>query len=204
MMTPSTDRGKAHSKPNGHFPKKHQSDSSNRALAKHWDEEVHPAMSIYKSPINSISLFLLLDLLGAKEPHIPSYFMTTHWAYKHMGNIERRMRKLGLLETKPSHPFLTDMEKLSIGFSKGYVQDDHVPFLQRGVEVLHIIPTPFPYQWHSIKDDGEHLDMPTVNDWCKIVTAFVAEWMELDKQMPKLTAAALKAKRSQNTSKTEL
>lgn len=161
-------------------------------------------MSIYKNPINSISLFLLLDLLGAKEPHIPSYFMTTHWAYKSMGNIEQRMRKLGLLESTPPHPFLTDMEKLSIGFSKGYVQDDHVPFMARGVDVLHIIPTPFPYQWHSMKDDGEHLDMPTVNDWSRIVAAFAAEWMELEDYLPKTPASAVKAKRGQNTSKTEL
>jgi glutaminyl-peptide cyclotransferase len=175
-------------------------------LAQAWESEINPAMSTFKSPINSISLFLLLDLLGSAEPHIPSYFMTTHWAYQNMAQIEHRMRKLELLESKPSHYFLTDKEKLSIGFSKGYVQDDHVPFMARGVDVLHIIPTPFPFVWHSMLDDGEHLDMPTVNDWAKIVTAFAAEWMELDQYLPKTKAAvtANKQKRSQNISKTEL
>ena len=161
-------------------------------------------MSTFKSPINQITLFVLLDLLGAENPPIPSYFMTTHWAYKHMGRIEQRLRQLGVLESKPKRPFFRDMENLSIGFSKGYVQDDHVPFLARGVEVLHIIPTPFPFQWHSIMDDGAHLDMPTVNDWSRIVTAFVAEWMELGSHMPKLTAAALKSKRNMASAKTEL
>lgn len=62
----------------------------------------------------------------------------------------------------------------------GFVQDDHVPFMARGVEILHVIPTPFPRVWHEITDDGEHLDMDTVEDWTKIVTAFAAEWMELE------------------------
>jgi glutaminyl-peptide cyclotransferase len=160
-------------------------------------------MSVYKNSIDSISLFLLLDLLGAADPHIPSYFMTTHWAYKKMGRVEQQMRKLGLLESKPPHPFLTDVEKLSIGFSRGYVEDDHIPFMARGVEILHIIPTPFPKQWHSMKDDGEHLDMPTVDDWSKIITAFAAEWLELDQYMS--TKPVGKTKRnSGNGNKTEL
>ncbi|CAI9630894.1 unnamed protein product [Alternaria burnsii] len=62
----------------------------------------------------------------------------------------------------------------------GFVQDDHVPFMARGVEILHMIPTPFPRVWHTIEDDGEHLDMDTVEDWTKLVMAFTAEWMELE------------------------
>jgi hypothetical protein len=62
----------------------------------------------------------------------------------------------------------------------GFVQDDHVPFMQRGVDILHIIPTPFPPVWHTMDDDGVHLDVPTIRDWAKIVTAFVAEWMDLE------------------------
>lgn len=60
------------------------------------------------------------------------------------------------------------------------VEDDHVPFINRGVEVLHIIPSPFPKVWHTIADDGEHLDMATVQDWSKIFTAFAGEWMDLE------------------------
>ena len=52
--------------------------------------------------------------------------------------------------------------------------------MTRGVPVLHIIPTPFPPVWHRIEDDGDHLDPEVLDDWAKIVTAFVAEWMELD------------------------
>ncbi|KAI1408939.1 glutaminyl-peptide cyclotransferase [Hypoxylon sp. FL1857] len=151
-----------------------------RALAEKWDSELHPALSAYRTPLDSISLFLLLDLLGAADPHIPSYFLPTHWAYQSMAKIEERMRKLGLLQSKPKQPFLPDSGKQVSQFNKAYIQDDHVPFMLRGVDVLHIIPSPFPETWHHMEDDGEHLDLPTVDDWAKIVSAFAAEWMELD------------------------
>lgn len=33
----------------------------------------------------------------------------------------------------------------------GHIGDDHVPFLQRGVSILHVIAEPFPSVWHSLK-----------------------------------------------------
>lgn len=63
------------------------------------------------------------------------------------------------------------------------VQDDHMPFMARGVEILHLIPSPFPNVWHTPQDDGEHLDMDTTEDWAKLMTAFAAEWMDLEGYM---------------------
>ncbi|KAG7138605.1 Glutaminyl-peptide cyclotransferase like protein [Verticillium longisporum] len=187
-----------------------------RALAESWETEVHPAMSTYKSPINSISLFLLLDLLGAKNPRIPSYFPTTHWAYQTMAKIEGRMRKLGIIESTDSQPFLPELHKEHNQFRRGFVEDDHVPqfrrgfveddhvpFMARGVEILHMIPTPFPPQWHKMEDDGEHLDIPTVRDWTRIVTAFTAEWLDIAEYLPKKTEKQLKRETTE-TAKTEL
>jgi glutaminyl-peptide cyclotransferase len=164
------------------------------ALAADWETSYHPAASTYQTPLNSIDLFLLLDLLGGKSPSVPSYFMTTHWAYKHIAELEDRLRKLGLFKSSPNHPsklgkrdrkpgeahFLPDANKKDGRFYGGLIEDDHIPFMARGVEILHMIPTPFPYQWHEITDDGEHLHMDTVEDWTRLVTAFTAEWMELE------------------------
>jgi glutaminyl-peptide cyclotransferase len=130
---------------------------------------------------------------------VPSYFKTTHWAYKHMARAEDRLRKLGLMKSSANHepkkakrenkkpraerPFLSEAAKADTAFIGGFVQDDHVPFMARGVEILHIIPTPFPHVWHNqygVPDDGEHLDMDTVEDWTKLLMAFTAEWMELE------------------------
>jgi hypothetical protein len=35
-----------------------------------------------------------------------------------------------------------------------------------------------------MQDDGAHLDIPTVKDWARIVTAFTLEWMDVQKTEP--------------------
>ncbi|RSM00304.1 hypothetical protein CEP52_009220 [Fusarium oligoseptatum] len=136
------------------------------------------------------------SLYGSRSlaEQVPSYFLTTHWAYRAMAALEKRMRELNLLETKPKRAFLPEVDKDATRFSRSYIDDDHRPFMQRGVEILHIIPTPFPIMWHKMGDDGEHLDLPTVRDWARITTAFVVEWMGIQDFMPGV--AGTKAKRS--------
>lgn len=192
-----------------------------RSLAAEWESTPHAAMSTYKNALSSISLFVLLDLLGATNPRVPSYFQTTHWAYRHMATLEKRFRELSLFKsssnppskkpvntppTRPTKqrpgsgrkvkkniprkpqirrredkPFLQDINKSDDNFfMAGMVEDDHIPFMARGVEVLHIIPTPFPRVWHNMDDDGAHLDLDTCSDWAVLVAGFAAEWMDLE------------------------
>ncbi|KAI1261427.1 glutaminyl-peptide cyclotransferase [Xylariaceae sp. FL1019] len=156
-----------------------------RALAEKWEAETYPSQSTYQSAIESIKLFVLLDLLGTADPNIPSYFPSTHRDYQKLADIEKRMRELGVLATKPQNPFLAEREKRRNQFRPGYIGDDHIPFLVRGVEILHVIPTPFQETWHTMDDDAEHLDLDSIDDWQKIFTAFAAEWLELDEFMNK-------------------
>jgi hypothetical protein len=107
---------------------------------------------------------------------VPSYFLETHWAYQRLASIEDRMRALNLLESAPPKPFLPDLNNT---IPAGGISDDHLPFILRGVPILHVIPSPFPNVWHSLDDDGEHLDMKTTRDWAKIVTAFTLEWLDM-------------------------
>lgn len=173
-----------------------------RALAETWDTTPHAALSTYHNPINSISLFVLLDLLGAAEPNVPSFFQTTHWAYRDLADIEERMRNLGLLESKSTKKFFPDKEKTK--FTRGYVQDDHIPFMARGVDILHVIAYPFPTVWHTMSDDAEHLDIPTVKDWARIMTAFAAEWMDLEGEMPPPPPPPHEKVKRERSDKTEL
>ncbi|CAG8950966.1 hypothetical protein HYFRA_00006363 [Hymenoscyphus fraxineus] len=180
-----------------------------RSLAEEWEATIQPAMSTYQNALRSISLFLLLDLLGSKDPIVPSYFATTHWAYRHMSSIESRIRKLDLTKSdKGSKPFLPDFDKEASKFGIGGIADDHLPFMARGVEILHIIPSPFPRVWHTLEDDGEHLDMSTVEDWTRIVTAFAAEWLDLEGHFPDIGIVGVnepqEPKRSAPIEKTEL
>jgi len=156
-----------------------------RALAEHWDNQVNPAMSSFKTPLNSISLFVLLDLLGSKDPAVQSYYQTTHWAYQNIATIEQRLRDLKQFKSADSQRWFIDSSKDDHNLKTyGGIQDDHIPFLQRGVEILHLIDAApfkgFPKVWHTMDDNAENLDMDTVEDWSMLVTAFAAEWMELE------------------------
>ena len=156
---------------------------------------MNPAAATYRTPLHSIDLFLLLDLLGSANPTVPSYFKTTHWAYQKMGDVETRLRSLHQFKSSPNHAsnraalnniraerhFLSEVNKNEGDrWLGGLIEDDHIPFQARGVDILHVIPAPFPSVWHNMNDDGEHLDSATVEDWAVLVTAFAAEWMDLE------------------------
>lgn len=155
-----------------------------RALAQAWEDQPTIAAANFPNRLNQISLFVLLDLLGAPNPSIPSYFLTTHWAYRAMATIEKRMRDMGLLEAKPNTPFLPDADKMAAQFSTSFISDDHLPFMARGTPILHVIPSRFPPVWHTMDDDGPHLDMAVTRDWAKIVTAFALEWLDMMEVWP--------------------
>lgn len=160
-----------------------------RSLAEQWDDEVHPAMSVYKTPLTSISLFALLDLLGAKNPTVQSFFETTHWAYQKIAALEGRLRQLNMFKSGDSNgKWFIDGSRDEHGLSGfGGIEDDHLPFLDRGVEILHVIDAAplkgFPSVWHTMDDNGENLDIDTIEDWSLLITAFAAEWMGLEGYM---------------------
>ncbi|CAM9110141.1 unnamed protein product [Bubo scandiacus] len=124
--------------------------------------------------ITAMSLLVLLDLLGARHPAIHSHFPRTHHWFLRLVAIEQQLRQLGLL-----HAPAQDQPFFRLSPAPGPVEDDHVPFLQRGVPVLHLIPLPFPHVWHTLEDTEDNLHPPTVEDLGKILMAFVAEFLQL-------------------------
>lgn len=197
-----------------------------RDLAEFWDTAPVPAMSTRRSLLSRIDLFVLLDLLGAPNPRIPSYFQTTHWAYMGFAQTFDTLRSLGLLRSADPPSLPNGMKKPSLSDSDSnttssdipslydenhwfpdgapeknkipesydssnvdfktrprwmsFIQDDHIPFLARGVEVLHLIPERFPEVWHRMEDDGEHLDLGVVKDWALVTAGWVGGVMELE------------------------
>ncbi|KAK5064202.1 hypothetical protein LTR84_000035 [Exophiala bonariae] len=176
-----------------------------RSLAEEWEHTMHPATSIYRSPLDSIELFVLLDLLGSPENlQIPSWQHSSHWSYVRMAEAEQRLRQLGMFKSNPKHTWLPEKNKKDTDrFSSYVMQDDHIPFIARGVQVLHLIPSRFPSVWHTINDDAEHLDIPTVEDWALLTAVFAAEYLELDDFFESLPTEHIKGRRAL-TSKTEL
>lgn len=146
-----------------------------RHLANVWDEPAYTVSSTRRTRLDSIDLFMLLDLLGSRNPSIPSFYKHTNWAHKNLGRLQHKFQS-GSMSKADKVDWFPQPGQF---FLAGQIGDDHLPFFDFGVPVLHLIPVPFPDTWHKIIDDGAHLDLDTIHDWGLIMTAFVAEYMEL-------------------------
>ncbi|CAM5173290.1 unnamed protein product [Eretmochelys imbricata] len=87
---------------------------------------------------------------------------------------EKRLHRLGLLQSHPREQTYFQREP-----AYGPVEEDHVPFLRKGVPVLHLIATPFPWVWHTMEDTEQNLHPQTVENLCKILAAFLAKYLWL-------------------------
>lgn len=102
-----------------------------RHLAQKWSES---------GELSKIQVLALLDLLGTPDIKIPNYYKATSDLFYKLRTLERR------LALKPRYLDLNSV----MTYRGEWMQDDHVPFLQRGVKILHIIPYPFPKVWHDL------------------------------------------------------
>ena len=131
--------------------------------------------------LREMDVLVLLDLLGAPRPRVLNFFPQTSTLYDSLRRTETRLRARGSLSaaTATAGPMLVSAAPVGRGRPADGVQDDHVPFLIRGVPVLHLIPVPFPDVWHTPKDDLTALDAATVADWGRILTVFVYEYLDM-------------------------
>uniref|UniRef100_A0ABI8AKA3 glutaminyl-peptide cyclotransferase n=1 Tax=Felis catus TaxID=9685 RepID=A0ABI8AKA3_FELCA len=124
--------------------------------------------------IQAIELFVLLDLLGAPNPNFYSHFPHTARWFHRLRSIEKRLHRLNLLQSHPQ-----EVMYFQPGEPPGSVEDDHIPFLRRGVPVLHLISMPFPSVWHTPGDSEANLHPPTVHNLSRILAVFLAEYLGL-------------------------
>lgn len=52
-----------------------------------------------------------------------------------------------------------------------------LPFLERGVPVLHLIPMPFPSFWHKFDDNFKNVDRTVVQDWAALLRILLSEYL---------------------------
>ena len=114
---------------------------------------------------------VLLDLLGAPNPTFYSYVTSGDRWFKHAASIEQRLRDSKLLSTSN--------QMFSSSFAAGGIEDDHIPFMQRNVPILHLITSPFPRVWHTNGDNKSVLHYPTIDDLNKILRVFVVEYLQV-------------------------
>lgn len=123
----------------------------------------------YNTHLSKIEFLMLLDLLGEKNPRFYSGFPETHGYFERLRHIEGRVRKLRG-SVSENNRFFTGGTPQPLG-----IEDDHVPFLRKGVPILHVIPVPFPECWHKLCDDGKNLDKETIHDLLTIFHLFFKE-----------------------------
>jgi len=146
-----------------------------RHLAQKWASTPFPTSTSEHNVLDSIDAFVLLDLLGAQGPRFESHFKETDTLHAQLTSIERRLHQNEMLSahTKENEYFVSSKRYA------GRISDDHLPFLHRGVRVVHWISTPFPRHWHKLSDDESNLHRPTVANLCKILNIFIAEYLHL-------------------------
>ncbi|KAF9246387.1 hypothetical protein BU15DRAFT_40185 [Melanogaster broomeanus] len=150
--------------------------------------------------IGTIEHLILLDLLGARNPTIRSYFIDTAWLFDAMASAEQRLHESGMLVDSADAPAFRSffLPRKGNEFNFGYISDDHVPFLRKGVNVLHVIAYPFPSVWHTLQDDVTALDIPTMRRWNLILRVFMSEYLGLQPEPADLPSRYERISRSES------
>ena len=63
-----------------------------------------------------------------------------------------------------------------------FIEDDHIPFMREGVPILHLIDKEFlstTSGWHTLRDNGDIIDMRTVMLFIKVIRVFLGEYLGL-------------------------
>ena len=150
-----------------HFDDDERAPLHHRLTARRYRSSLSPVRHM-----DTIEHLVLLDLLGAPNPTVPSYFSTTEWLHLALMDAEERLNAARLLGERHRSFFSTRQPF-------GGIEDDHLPFLHAGVPILHVIPSPFPKVWHKMSDDASALDYPTTRAWALILRTVVAEYLQL-------------------------
>ncbi|KAG6889832.1 hypothetical protein C0995_014309 [Termitomyces sp. Mi166 len=139
-----------------------------RHLASKWEStylaphEKRRLMGLQPTELDGIEHLILLDLLGAPRPLIRSFFLDTAWLFDALVSVERRLGDSGAFtygdnqEMAPGKwsSYFRSRQEVQMNF--GYIGDDHMPFLEKGVSILHLIPEPFPRVWHTLQVNNCH------------------------------------------------
>ncbi|XP_065883220.1 glutaminyl-peptide cyclotransferase-like isoform X2 [Dysidea avara] len=128
-----------------------------------------------KTGIKAMEAMVLLDLIGAKLPAFQNFFDETRPLYEQLAKIEERLHKVDHLEGHSKSNIYFPSPTLQYG----RIEDDHIPFLKKGVPILHLIAYPFPSVWHKASDNLSALDKPTISNLRKIFIVFLHEYFYL-------------------------
>jgi glutaminyl-peptide cyclotransferase len=122
--------------------------------------------------LDKINLFVLLDLLGAPNmTPIPSRYVATNRQFQFFVDAQTASKSAGLIPSKVSYFSPSPQPSVTI-------EDDHIPWLRRGVPVVHLIPAPFPRVWHTSMDTVANLDPTAVTHLTALIHLAAVNYLE--------------------------
>lgn len=150
-----------------------------RHLAEHWEHNPDQAtvaalgggIKEHKPELERVDLMVLLDLIGAPDNAFIALQEPTRDIFFELSNLEQRLKEKGYITRNYVNRVLPP--------PGAYVEDDHVPFIQRNTPVLHLISVPFPHVWHKMEDNSAALDQTVIKDMSLIMRSFVASYLRL-------------------------
>ncbi|UXI18068.1 hypothetical protein NH340_JMT04011 [Sarcoptes scabiei] len=124
------------------------------------------SLSLNPQTLDRIKLFLLLDLIGGTNFRFYNTNLNTTSYFHRLISIEKNLIKQTKSIDGGAQTF-SIRQKLRIFQERpalmiSLVQDDHLPFLIRNVPVMHLIPHPFPRQWHRFEDNFDNLNFSMI------------------------------------------
>jgi len=143
-----------------------------RNLAKVWEQSPFTYRDVSGTDLDRMDVMVLLDLIGASNPTFMSTQKKTQQHFNRMSRIEADLRRSNSLSG--DHRIFQQQANYRAG-----IEDDHIPFLERGVPILHLIVTPFPSVWHKAGDNANAIDWDDTEDLDKILRVFVAEYLQI-------------------------
>lgn len=123
--------------------------------------------------LDALDAFVLFDLIGAQNPQFLDLYPATSYLYQSLQRIESKLHKSGVIDNQT--PYFPGAPNRPL-----FVEDDHIPFLEKGVPILHLISIPFPSVWHTLQDDESALDQASIEHLLKIFRQFVLEYFHLE------------------------
>lgn len=85
-------------------------------------------------------MMMLLDLMGASQPTFTNFFDVTTPAYYRLNKLENKLRTSGFLKSEEPYQMFLDNNDTT-----HHIEDDHIPFLERGNQFNFFICDHFNY-----------------------------------------------------------
>ncbi|KAJ2178651.1 hypothetical protein GGF45_002756, partial [Coemansia sp. RSA 551] len=128
-----------------------------RHLAEFWEHNPDPATvaalsgaTEHRPELERVELMVLMDLIGAPDNMFAALQIPTADIFTQLSKLEKRLQSAEYIDRLYMNTAMPP--------GAASVEDDHLPFIERNIPVLHLISVPFPRVWHTLSDNAEALD----------------------------------------------